>query len=64
VALFKGELVVKVNIYSCLQGSALEWYTIELTQEEKKRLQDSSLEEGWLGALTACFKPRTAEAMN
>lgn len=64
VALFKGELVVKVNIHSCLRGSALEWYTIELTQEEKKRLRDSSMEEGWSSALTARFKPQTAEALN
>ncbi|KAL4744304.1 hypothetical protein BDW72DRAFT_199729 [Aspergillus terricola var. indicus] len=45
VALFKGKLVVKVNIHSCLRGPALEWYTIELTQEEKKQLRDFSLEE-------------------
>lgn len=63
VALFKGEAVVKINIHGCLRGAALEWYTTELTETEKRLLRNSNLENGWLAELINHFKPRAAEAM-
>ena len=61
---YKGEELVKANIHACLRGAALEWFTTELSEMEKRSLRLLSMADGWLHALLARFKPRAADALN
>ena len=47
VAKAKGENTVRLNLHSCLRGTALEWYSWKLTEFEKESLSKISLERGW-----------------
>lgn len=60
---FKNESIICLNLCSCLQGEALEWFTSELSQHEREKLRNSSLDEGWLGSLTNRFKTRPSHAL-
>ncbi|KAI9040714.1 uncharacterized protein KD926_007795 [Aspergillus affinis] len=59
----KGQDTVRANIFSCLKGAALAWFTTELTTTEKDGLRNSSLEDGWFQVLIDRFKPRPHEAL-
>jgi hypothetical protein len=58
VAKAKGENTVRLNLYSCLRGTALEWHASELTSFEKDSLRALELEKGWIKLLISRFKER------
>lgn len=63
VVQIKGADIVRLNIQAALRGSALEWFTSELTEFEKKSLRILDPEQGWFESLINRFKPRPSEAM-
>ena len=63
VAKAKGENTVRLNLHSCLRGTALEWHASELTSIEKDSLRALELEEGWIRLLISRFKERPAVAL-
>jgi hypothetical protein len=63
LAAFKNENTIRLNIYSCLRGEALEWFISELSLSEKEKLRRSSLEEGWIETLTKRFKTPPSHAL-
>jgi Aspartyl protease len=63
-ATIKGEELVKSNVHASLRGSALDWYSTELTDREKRYLRLATLQDGWIDSLIQRFKPRTALALN
>ena len=62
VAKAKGGNTVRLNLHSCLRGTALEWYSWKLTEFEKESLSKISLERGWITLLIEHFKERSAQA--
>ncbi|OJD20534.1 hypothetical protein ACJ73_08134 [Blastomyces percursus] len=58
MALAKGEEVVRNNVHVALRGATLDWYTLELTELEKRSLRVLSLQDGWIASLVNRFKPR------
>ena len=44
LVLLKLEEVARANIHSCLKGDALRWYSYELTSDEKRLMNQVSLE--------------------
>jgi hypothetical protein len=42
----KGEDLVRINIHASLRGSALDWYTVELTDFERRSLRQLPLVDG------------------
>ncbi|OJD20531.1 hypothetical protein ACJ73_08131 [Blastomyces percursus] len=64
MALAKGEEVVRNNVHAALRGAALDWYTVELTELEKRSLRVLSLQDGWIASLVNRFKPRAADALD
>ena len=62
VAKIKGEQAVRLNLHTCLRGTALEWYSWKLTKFEKESLSKISLEGGWITLLIEHFKERSAQA--
>ena len=60
----KGLDLIRQNVWQCLRGSALEWYTAILTDMEKRLLATggNDLSE-WTNALTNRFAENPAEAM-
>ena len=63
VAKAKGENTVRLNLHSCLRGTALEWHSSELTVLEKDCLRVLDLENGWIKFLVARFKERATVAL-
>jgi hypothetical protein len=66
IATIRGLELVRDNLVTCLQDSALEWYTGQLTALEKRALHYRNDIEEWKEALQNRFKrsPHTAlEAM-
>jgi hypothetical protein len=59
----KGEDLVRNKIHASLRGSALDWYTVELTDFERRSLRQLPLVDGWYTMLVNRFKPRTSEAL-
>ena len=59
----KGEDLVHAYVLSSLRGTALEWFTSELTPFEKDSLQEHMLESAWIPMLLDHFKPRLADAL-
>ena len=59
----KGDDLVRNNIYASLRGSALDWYTVELTDFERRSLRQLPLVDGWYAMLVNRFKLRTSEAL-
>lgn len=59
----KGEDTIQAYAAACLKGTALEWYTSELTDFEKESLQDRLLENAWIPMLIKQFKPQAANAL-
>ena len=61
VARAKGEELLRQNLQICLRGTALAWYTTELTENDK-RLVTYSLGE-WYRLLLARWKPPRSQGM-
>jgi hypothetical protein len=59
----KGEDLVRNKIHASLRGSALDWYTVELTDFERRSLRQLPLVDGWYTMLVNRFKLRTSEAL-
>jgi hypothetical protein len=59
----KGEDLVLNNIHASLRGSALDWYTVELTDFERRSLRQLPLVDGWYVMLINRFKLRPSEAL-
>jgi hypothetical protein len=64
VAKVKAEQAVRLNLHTCLQGTALEWYSWKLTQFEKHFLRELSLEHGWITLLIKHFKEGFSTSRN
>lgn len=61
---FKGALLVKSNIAIPLQGSALEWYTLELDDHNCNTLNRDLGVEKWITMLSQRFKMPTSVALS
>jgi len=61
--MLKSEAVVRANIHSCLKADALRWYSQELTSDEKRLMNEVSLESGWFAMMTKRFKPNRTDAL-
>jgi hypothetical protein len=59
----KGEELIRANIHASLRGSALAWYTSELSEFERRSIRHMPLEEGWLLMLRQRFKMRPSQAL-
>lgn len=59
----KGEDVVRANIHASLRGSALAWYTSELSEFERQSVRHMPLEHGWFHMLRQRFKLRPSQAL-
>ena len=65
LAAVKGEAVVRTNVNTCFRGSALAWYTSELSNLERRglRAEGSGVDE-WCRALSARFKELPGVALS
>ena len=64
LAILKGDDIVRSNIHaSPIRGSALAWYSTELTDFERSSLRHMPLEEGWFKMLRQRFKMRPSMAL-
>ena len=63
LAVQHGETDVKSVMTACLRGSALMWYSMELTELERTLLRDADLDK-WYTTLIGRFKTRTAVALS
>ena len=59
----KGEEVIRANIHASLRGSALAWYTSELSEFERQSIRHMPLENGWFLMLRQRFKMRPSQAL-
>lgn len=59
----KGEPTVHAYTSTCLKGTALKWFTSELTEFEKESLCDWTLKNTWIPILIRCFKPCAAKVL-
>ena len=60
---FRGAAFVKANIAISLQGSALEWYTSELSNFDCDALNNNPGVKNWVNTLSHCFKVPTSVAL-
>ena len=63
VARVKGAELLRNNLQICLRGEALEWYTCQLTDNEKRLLTYGNNVEEWSTALLERFGPTKASGM-
>ena len=63
VARVKGPELVRNNLQICLRGEALEWYTSQLTDNEKRLMTYGNDVEEWSRALLERFGPTKASGM-
>lgn len=61
VARAKGEVLLRQNLQICLRGTAMEWFTTELTDNDK-RLVTYSIDE-WYRLLLARWKKQRSQGM-
>ncbi|KKA23789.1 hypothetical protein T310_2241 [Rasamsonia emersonii CBS 393.64] len=64
VAAVRGENTVKHQLWVCLRGLALTWYSVELSEHQRRSLRLASLEDGWISALIEQFQLTKEEAAN
>ena len=65
LAVQRGERDTKAVIASCFRGSALMWYSMELTDSERDRLRATATDlDEWCTTLIKRFKTRTAVALS
>ena len=62
LVIFWGAAFVKTNITTSLQGSALEWYTSELSNFDRNMLNNNPGVKSWVNTLSHCFKVPTSIA--
>ena len=55
---------MRSNIHASLRGTALDWYTVQLTEFERRSLRRLPLSDGWYAVLVARFKLRASQALN
>ncbi len=60
---FRGAALVKANIATSLQGSALEWYTSELSDFDCDALNNDPGVKSWINTLSYRFKVPTSVAL-
>lgn len=60
---FKGAALVKVTVTTSLQGSALEWYTSELSDFDRDTLNNDPGVKTWISTLSNHFKVPTSIAL-
>lgn len=63
VARVKGAELLRNNLQICLRGEALEWYTCQLTDNEKRLLTYGNNVDEWSAALLERFGPTKASGM-
>lgn len=63
VARVKGADLLRTNLQICLRGEALEWYTSQLTDNEKRLFTYGSNVDEWSTALLERFGPTKASGM-
>jgi hypothetical protein len=56
VAAVKGEDTIKHQLWVCLRGAALSWYSVELSEHQRQWLRLTTLEDGWIRSLVGQFK--------
>ncbi|KAL1967226.1 hypothetical protein VTN77DRAFT_3517 [Rasamsonia byssochlamydoides] len=56
VAAVRGSDAVKHQLWVCLRGLALSWYSVELSEHQRRSLRLDTLEDGWISALVEQFK--------
>ena len=61
---FRGATLVKVNIGTSLRGSALEWYTFELSNFDRNALNNDPRVKSWINTLFYRFKVPTIVALS
>ena len=60
---FRVAALVKENIATSLRGSALEWYTSELSDFDRNALNNDPGIKSWVNTLSHCFKVPTSVAL-
>ena len=60
---FRGASLVKANIATSLRGSALEWYTLELSDFDRDALNNDPGVKSWINTLSHRFKVLTSVAL-
>lgn len=60
---FKKAALVRTNIPTSLWGSALEWYTSELDDQERENLNKDAGIDNWISTLSQRFKVPTSVAL-
>ena len=60
----KGEAVIRDNLFKCLRGIALQWYTSELASDTKRFLRYGAGIEEWERLLLKRFKQSLSMAMD
>ena len=61
---FRGAALVKANIATSLQCSALEWYTSELSNFDRNALNNDPGVKNWINTLSHRFKVLTSVALD
>ena len=64
VGALRGWQMVKDNLWTCLRGTALAWYTSELSDEAKRLFKLEDKINNWEDSLFKRFKKPTTEAMH
>ena len=60
---FRSIAFVKANIATSLRGSALEWYTSELSDFDRDTLNNNPGVKSWINTLSHCLKVSTSMAL-
>ncbi len=63
LVIFKGAALVKANVATSLRGSALEWYTSELSNFDRDALNNDPGVKSWINTLFHRFKVPTSVAL-
>ena len=61
---FQDVVLVKANITTSLWGSALEWYTSELSNFDRDALNNDLGVKSWVNTLSYCFKVPTSVTLD
>lgn len=63
IATVKGEQLVRDNLFTCLRGLALQWYTSEMTSDAKTLVKYAPGIEHWSAKLLGRFKEKPNVAL-
>lgn len=63
MVVIKGDKMMRDNLYTCLRGAALEWYTAILTDEQKRLVKLGDGVDEWVHALTKKWKESPTAAV-